>query len=76
MIPRWLANKRHETCVRCELMRTCCDKSTLLDEVPFCSLSKLHPLSDELRWAQAWPDSVPRASGCCDAVADGYGASH
>ena len=68
MIPRWLAQKRHETCVSCEIHSGCQDKATLLSDEPMCHLGKLHTLDDELRWAKAWPDSVPRVSGCCDSA--------
>lgn len=75
-IPRWLANKRHETCARCEIVKSCEDKITLLSQTPRCSLRRLHSLADEMRWAAAWPESAERASGCCDPVANGWGASH
>jgi hypothetical protein len=68
MIPGWLAKKRHETCLECAKQKGCADKITLLADVPSCSLNHLHPLGDELRWAKAWPDNAPRASGCCDSA--------
>lgn len=68
MIPRWIAQKRKETCAHCEIVKICPDKMTLLNEVPFCSLSKLHSVEDELRWAKAWPETAPRVSGCCDSA--------
>lgn len=68
MIPRWLAQKRNETCSRCEIKAVCEDKITMLENIPFCSLGKLHALSDEIRWRQAWPDSAAPVSGCCDSA--------
>jgi len=67
-IPPWLLRKRHDTCQRCEIVRTCQDKQTLLDAVPVCSLAKLHPLVDEIRWRQAWPEGADAVSGCCDSA--------
>jgi len=70
-IPPWLLNKRHKTCQNCEIVKTCCDKETLLNAVPFCSLGKLHSADDEIRWRQAWPEGVDAVSGCCDSALHG-----
>jgi len=66
MIPRWLVDKRSDTCRRCEQTATCQDKFLLLYHDPPCSLDKLPPLADELIWAKAWPQDVAAISGCCD----------
>jgi len=68
MIPGWLAKKRHDTCHNCAQAKGCQIKFKMLDPAPACPLDKLPPLSDELKWARAWPEDVPAISGCCDRV--------
>jgi hypothetical protein len=65
MIPQWLAKKRHQTCEKCELVKTCLDKHRILEQNPVCQLRKIPSLKDEIIWAQAWPESAPAVSNCC-----------
>lgn len=67
MIPRWLANARHETCVKCGDKSTCTVQYDMLRPAPKCPLGKLPSLDDAIA-ERAWPSSAPKVSGCCDSA--------
>jgi len=69
MIPRWLVDKRMQTCAECERTTECKSKFEVLNEAPNCPLGKLPSRDDEIA-SRAWPDGVQPVSGCCDSAMD------
>lgn len=67
MIPGWLVDKRTAVCASCELHSQCEGRWTVLDDAPKCPRKLLLSYDEEVQ-ARAWPQSVPRVSGCCDSV--------
>lgn len=66
-IPRWLVDKRHDICVKCDMLRACTGKFSILDEAPRCPKKLLIPADAEIA-NRAWPSNAPKASGCCDSA--------
>jgi len=62
--PRWLVDKRHQTCLECLDNRTCNAQYRMLTPDPRCPLGKLPTLSDAIA-ARAWPESAPPVTDCC-----------
>ena len=65
--PRWLIEKRHAICVKCDMLRACTGKFSVLDAAPKCPKGLLLPTEVEVS-ERAWPNGVPRVSGCCDSA--------
>lgn len=64
MIPRWLIDQRHATCLSCLDKGACQSKYGLLQADPACPLGKLPTLADAIA-ARAWPEGAPAPSDCC-----------
>ena len=65
--PRWLIEKRHSICLKCDMLKSCTGKFSVLDYAPNCPKGLLKNTDEEIA-AKSWPAGAPRASGCCDSA--------
>jgi hypothetical protein len=71
-IPGWLAQQRAQACGRCAEKAGCAQSLRILQDDPGCPRGVLLSRLDAIA-ARARPEGAQKLSGCCDAVASGWG---